>query len=78
MPTRETYQLQSLQGLVFKLNRAMADIADRLDRAEGVRGSPTLKASLNMDDNEISGASSVAAGSFSVTDEFGTKIHSME
>lgn len=53
--TRDNYQVQanSLQELVLSLNLLLQRIADRIDKIEGIRGTPEIFADLDMNNNRI-------------------------
>jgi len=55
MSSRELYQVtgQDVQALLISLNFAMARIADRLDKIEGVRGTSTIASDLDLQNNNI-------------------------
>lgn len=65
MPTKENLQVNAtdLPGLIYQLNFLLQRIADRLDKLEGIRGTPD---------------SLVTSGDISVLDEDDAQIHSME
>lgn len=53
--TRDNYQVQanSLPELVLGLNLLLQRLADRMDKIEGIRGTPSIEADLNMNMNQI-------------------------
>lgn len=53
--TRDNYQLTggTVEELKRSLNFLLQRFADRMDKIEGIRGSPKMEASLNMSDNRI-------------------------
>ena len=55
MASRERYQAtgNSVQELRNSLNFALQRIGDRLDKLEGIRGGPSVKSDLDMNDKKI-------------------------
>lgn len=55
MATRDNYQVigPTLPELVLNLNLLLQRLADRMDKIEGIRGTPELFASLDMNGNPI-------------------------
>ena len=73
MATKSSYQIQAtrLEELLLSVNRALSDIANRLDKLEGFRcGLETAS------DSTFSGDITVD-GDVSVNDPDGNKLHSM-
>jgi len=55
MATRDNYQVvgNSLPELVLNLNLLLQRMADRIDKIEGIRGTPEMFATLDMNGNAI-------------------------
>lgn len=68
MATRNNYLITAttFEELVSALNIYMEDIANRLDKAEGIRGNPNIQSGVTV------------KGSVTVNDDDEVKIHSME
>jgi hypothetical protein len=80
MPTtKENYQIQAtdMNGLVMRLNSALARISDRLDKIEGLRGE--LETESGTFGGNVVSAGSVTGKSVVVNDaDSETPLHSME
>ncbi|MGB0717977.1 MAG: hypothetical protein ACPGO7_01465 [Alphaproteobacteria bacterium] len=63
MSSREHYTISamSIQELTTQLNFALARIADRVDKLEGVRGNPTFESDIDLQTNKITDMSSGTA-----------------
>ena len=50
------------------IQRALQDVADRLDKIEGIRGGSSIASDLDMNSNNLKNVNSLAASSLSTTD----------
>lgn len=59
MSSREHYTVSgnSKQELITSLNFALSRISDRIDKMEGVRGTPTFESNIDLQSNKITDAS---------------------
>lgn len=67
--TRDNYQLtgSTVEEVKRSLNFLLQRFADRMDKIEGIRGSPKMEASLNMSNNRITALADPVSGADAVS-----------